>query len=58
MRGAEDYHWTTTGQSPEAQRFFPVLARETGAAFTPREPVCDHMKTADYGHPAPRFERH
>jgi GNAT superfamily N-acetyltransferase len=58
MRGAQDYHWTTTGQSPEAQQFFPVLARETGAAFAQREPVCGHMKSADYSHPVPRFERH
>jgi GNAT superfamily N-acetyltransferase len=57
LQGAQDYRWTTTGQSPDAQRFFPVLARETGAAFTQREPVCDHMKTADYSHPKPRFER-
>ncbi|WP_406190359.1 GNAT family N-acetyltransferase [Streptomyces sp. NBC_01017] len=58
LRGAEDFHWTTTSQSPEAQQFFPILARETGAAFTQRQPVCAHMKAADYGHPEPRFERH
>ncbi|SDP41631.1 hypothetical protein SAMN04487981_12264 [Streptomyces sp. cf386] len=58
MRGTGDFHWTTTGQSPEAQRFLPILARGTGAAFTQREPVCGHMKAAAHGHPKPRFERH
>ncbi|MER7652650.1 MULTISPECIES: GNAT family N-acetyltransferase [Streptomyces] len=58
MQGAEGYHWSTTGQSSEAQRFFPVLARETGAAFTQHEPLCDHIRAADHGYPKPRFERH
>lgn len=57
IRGAEDFHWTTTGQSAQAQQFFPVLARETGAAFTNREPVCDHIHAACSSHPKPRFER-
>ncbi|MGP4003505.1 GNAT family N-acetyltransferase [Streptomyces sp. 8N706] len=57
IRIAQDYHWTTTGQSPEAQRFFPVLARETGAAFTQREPLCEHIRAADHNDLPPRFER-
>ncbi|MGP3990843.1 hypothetical protein [Streptomyces sp. 3N207] len=57
LRGAEDYGWSTTGQSTEAQRFFPVLAKETGAAFTPRSPRCAHLKAADHTFPQPHLER-
>ncbi|MFD5398612.1 GNAT family N-acetyltransferase [Streptomyces sp. NPDC127097] len=57
MQRAEDYHWTTTHQSPQAQQFFPALARETGAAFTTQVPVCEHIRTAGYSLTTPCFER-
>ncbi|RXS67687.1 hypothetical protein EST92_27470 [Streptomyces sp. TM32] len=56
MHGGEDYHWSTTSQSPQAQQFFPALARETGAAFTTRDPVCEHIHAAGYSLPTPHFE--
>ncbi|MDT0352901.1 GNAT family N-acetyltransferase [Pseudonocardia charpentierae] len=45
-RDGPDQTWTTTSQSPEAQRFFPVITAETGAAFTPHGGGCPHF-TAD-----------
>ncbi|MFF4160583.1 GNAT family N-acetyltransferase [Streptomyces sp. NPDC001678] len=56
MRGAENYHWTTSGQSPMAQKFFPALSRETGAAFTPLSPVCEHIRAATRRFPKPRLD--
>jgi hypothetical protein len=44
-RDGPDHTWTTTGQSPDAQRFFPVIAAETGAAFTPHGGGCPHINT-------------
>ncbi|MFC9602428.1 hypothetical protein ACFTTN_03050 [Streptomyces niveus] len=57
MRGVQDFHWTTTHQSPDAQRFFPVLAHETGAAFTAGEAVCSHIRATGHTPRTPRFER-
>lgn len=34
LRDGSDYAWSTSGQSPDARRFFPVMSAETGAAFT------------------------
>ncbi|MEU8136517.1 hypothetical protein [Streptodolium elevatio] len=57
MRGCASYTWTTTGQSPDAQRFFPVLAHATGAAFTPRGRTCPHMNPGNPAPGAPQLER-
>ncbi|MDT0449926.1 hypothetical protein [Streptomyces hesseae] len=37
------YSWQTTGQSPEAKKFFPALERETGIAFREHGGVCEHL---------------
>lgn len=37
------YTWQTTGQSPEAKRFFPVLEKEMGTAFLQHGGVCEHL---------------
>jgi hypothetical protein len=42
LRDGPGYTWTTTGQSSEAQFFFPVIAGETGAALTVG-PGCRHI---------------
>lgn len=56
LRGAESYEWSTTGQSPQAQQFFPALARETGTAFTANGGTCTHIREADHTLPRPRLE--
>jgi ABC-type uncharacterized transport system permease subunit len=43
VKSPTGYTWATTGQSPEAKRFFPKMAAETGAAFTAHGPSCQHM---------------
>ncbi|TMR92696.1 GNAT family N-acetyltransferase [Nonomuraea basaltis] len=43
LRDGPDYTWATTGQSPEAKKFFPIMAAETGAAFIVHGPSCPHM---------------
>ncbi|MDQ1031505.1 hypothetical protein QF035_009087 [Streptomyces umbrinus] len=37
------YTWQTTGQSPEAKHFFPVLEKEMGTAFLQYGGVCEHL---------------
>lgn len=44
VRDCTTYHWTTTGQSPEAKAFFPVLAAELGHEFEERGGTCHHMR--------------
>jgi GNAT superfamily N-acetyltransferase len=42
LRDGHAYAWITSGQSPEAKKFFPIMSAETGAAFTPHGPSCPH----------------
>lgn len=58
------YTWQTTGQSPQAQQFFPALEKETGVAFPQYAGVCAHLASpAGYrpsppgGRPRPVLER-
>jgi GNAT superfamily N-acetyltransferase len=44
LRDGPGYRWTTSSQSPQAKRFFPVMTTETGAAFTERAKVCPHIR--------------
>ncbi len=37
--------WVTSGQSPDAKRFFAIISTETGIAFTERGASCTHMNT-------------
>lgn len=39
------YRWQTTGQSPEAKRFFPALEEEVGVAFAEYGGVCEHLSS-------------
>jgi hypothetical protein len=39
-----------------AQRFFPVLSGETGAAFTANETPCAHINAGGLTFPKPRVE--
>lgn len=43
LRDGPGYTWATTGQSPEAKKFFPIMTAETGAAFTAHGPSCQHL---------------
>jgi hypothetical protein len=56
MRGCEADSWTTTGQSEDAQRFFPVLSAATGAAFEPLAPTCEHIRGGRRVFVTPRLE--
>jgi hypothetical protein len=38
------FYWRTTGQSPSAKQFFPVLASELGVAFEERGKACEHVR--------------
>ncbi|MEO3874707.1 GNAT family N-acetyltransferase [Nonomuraea sp. B12E4] len=42
LRDGPTYAWATSGQSPEARKFFPIMSAETGAAFTAHGPSCPH----------------
>ncbi|MGW3147269.1 hypothetical protein ACWDG1_21825 [Streptomyces sp. NPDC001177] len=57
LREGPGYEWVTSSQSPEGRRFFPVLARETGAALINRGKVCVHIDAADRSYPKPRLVR-
>lgn len=37
------YTWQTTGQSPEAKKFFPALEKELNVAFPEYGGVCKHL---------------
>ncbi|MFE4682572.1 hypothetical protein ACFRNJ_17300 [Streptomyces sp. NPDC056721] len=54
LRESPGCDWVTSGQSPEAQLFFPVMARETGAAFTNRGKSCGHLEVGKRSYPQPR----
>jgi GNAT superfamily N-acetyltransferase len=43
LRDGPGYTWATSGQSPEAKKFFPALTAETGVTFTERGPACPHV---------------
>jgi GNAT superfamily N-acetyltransferase len=38
------YAWVTSGQSPDAKKFFARISAETGIAFAERGSGCTHMK--------------
>lgn len=46
LRDGPDYAWVTSGQSPAAKRFFPVISNETGVVFEERGRSCQHMNAA------------
>ncbi|MET9409521.1 hypothetical protein ABZX90_27710 [Streptomyces sp. NPDC002935] len=55
LRESPGCDWVTSGQSPEAQLFFPAMARETGAAFTTnRGKSCGHLDIGNRSYPRPR----
>ncbi len=65
LRDGPGYTWSTSGQSPEAKRFFPALTAETGTAFPEYGGGCVHFDDdrrrpigSPIPAPAPRFERH
>jgi GNAT superfamily N-acetyltransferase len=45
LRDGPGYDWVTSGQSPDARKFFAVISTETGIAFTERGSGCTHMRT-------------
>lgn len=49
LRDGPDYVWRTTGQSPDARKFFPRLTEETGIAFTENGTTCEHISSALHG---------
>lgn len=57
LRQGPGYEWVTSSQSPEGQRFFPALARETGAALTNRGETCAHIDLTNWAYPRPRLVR-
>jgi len=46
-----DYRWRTTGQSPMAKKFFPVIELETGMTIPEHASICEHLHGR---HPMPR----
>lgn len=57
LREGPGYDWVTSSQSPDGQRFFPALARETGAALTNKGKTCAHIDVANRAFPRPRLVR-
>jgi len=57
LRDGPDYAWSTTGQSPDARRFFPVMSAETGAVFNVETRSCTHVKPAAFDPSSPRKPR-
>jgi hypothetical protein len=47
------YRWQTTGQSPEAKRFFPAMENETGTAFPEYGGACEHTASKSSRTPPP-----
>jgi GNAT superfamily N-acetyltransferase len=45
LRDGPGCAWVTSGQSPDAKKFFASISAETGIAFTERGSGCTHMKT-------------
>ncbi|WP_344436775.1 hypothetical protein [Streptomyces luteosporeus] len=46
VHGCEEYTWSTTRQSAQGLRFFPVAGAAVGVEFSPRACQCDHMRSA------------
>lgn len=57
LRDGPGYRWSTTGQSPVARRFFPVLSAETGVVLQATDTECDHLKDGDWGTGDPAVPR-
>lgn len=51
------YTWQTTGQSPEAKRFFSVLEKEMGTVFPQYGGVCEHLASPPGYQPPPTDRR-
>ena len=49
LRDGPGYRWATSGQSPEAKRFFPRITAEVGVEFTERGGTCRHVKAGMSG---------
>ncbi|MCX5215741.1 hypothetical protein OG689_42055 [Kitasatospora sp. NBC_00240] len=49
MRDCGSHSWTTSPQSDFGKRFFLVMAKATGAAFTIETHQCEHMRAAHGG---------
>src|SRR6266536_2543240 len=45
LRDGPGCAWVSSGQSPDARKFFASISAETGIAFTERGSGCTHMKT-------------
>jgi GNAT superfamily N-acetyltransferase len=43
LRDGPGYTWVTSGQSPDARKFFPAITAETRVTFTERGPACPHV---------------
>ena len=43
LRDGPGYTWVTSGQSPDAKKFFPAITAETGVTFTEYGSGCQHM---------------
>jgi hypothetical protein len=58
LHDGPQYRWATTGQSPQAKQFFPVIAAETGVALPEYGGCCSHMKEpGPVATPSPRRRR-
>jgi len=51
LRDGPRYRWATSGQSPDAKRFFPCITAEVGVEFTERGGTCRHLKAGMSGPP-------
>lgn len=57
LRDGPGYGWVTSGQSPDAKKFFPALTGETGVTFTERGSVCQHASPRGPGSSAAHERR-
>ena len=57
LRDGPGYRWTTSGQSPEAKRFFPRITAEVDVEFTERGGTCRHLRAGISGLHAARPRR-
>ncbi|WP_175334366.1 hypothetical protein, partial [Streptomyces lunaelactis] len=51
------HRWQTTGQSPEAKRFFPAMEKETGTAFPAYGGACERFAPPPGYRPPPPGRR-
>lgn len=48
LRDGPGCAWVTSGQSPDARKFFSIISTETGIAFTERGPGCIVTRHAEW----------